>query len=283
MNRRIPSRGEKRIVDVPARASRILIVGILVGCAIFAGCRINNNRTGLPSSQQIVRDQLVIHSDFHLPRQHRLLDELTARRHDIGDLLKIPQSDEPINVYLFEDRDQFQTFMIHSHPEFPNRRAFFVKDDTSLKVFAFWGARVAEDLRHEVTHGYLHSVIPNIPLWLDEGIAEYFEVARGERGINGAHIYHLSNELRLERWEPDLATLESLTSASSLTQTQYAESWLWVHFLLSGDQGSRAIIQDTLAQLRDTGTADPILPKVEAYFPDFETQLTVHLKALAGQ
>ena len=283
MNRRIPSRGQKRIVDVPARASRILIVGILFGCAIFAGCAINNNRTGLPSSQQIVRDQLVIHSDFHLPRQHRLLDELTARRHDIGDLLKIPQSDEPINVYLFEDRDQFQTFMIHSHPEFPNRRAFFVKDDTSLKVFAFWGARVAEDLRHEVTHGYLHSVIPNIPLWLDEGIAEYFEVARGERGINGAHIYHLSNELRLERWEPDLATLESLTSASSLTQTQYAESWLWVHFLLSGDQGSRAIIQDTLAQLRDTGTADPILPKVEAYFPDFETQLTVHLKALAGQ
>ena len=271
------------MIDYSSGACRILIVGTLIGWASFAGCAVSGNRSGLPVSQQVIRDQLVIHSDFHLPRQHRLLDELTARRDDIGELLKIPQSDEPIHVYLFEDKDQFQTFMIHSHPEFPNRRAFFVKDDTSLKVFAFWGARVAEDLRHEVTHGYLHSVVPNIPLWLDEGIAEYFEVARGERGINGAHIYHLSNELRRENWKPDLANLESQTSASSLTQTQYAESWLWVHFLLSGDQQSRAIIQETLAQLRDSGTAEPIQPKVEAHFPDFQTQLKVHLKALAGQ
>ena len=262
---------------------RIVIIGCIFGLASVSGCAMSGKRSGLPGAQEVVRDQLVIHSDFHLPRQHRLLDELTARRNDIGELLKIPQSDEPIHVYLFEDKDQFQTFMIHSHPEFPNRRAFFVKDDTSLKVFAFWGARVAEDLRHEVTHGYLHSVIPNIPLWLDEGIAEYFEVARGERGINGAHIYHLSNELRRESWEPDLTILESLTSASSLTQTQYAESWLWAHFLLSGDQESRAIIQDTLAQLRESGMAEPIQPKVEAHFPDSKTQLIVHLEALADQ
>lgn len=270
------------MIDRFSVAGQFIFIACIVSWASIAGCATNANRSGLPASQEVVRDQLVIHSDFHLPRQHRLLDELTARRDDIGELLEIPQSDEPIHVYLFEDKDQFQTFMIHSHPEFPNRRAFFVKDDTSLKVFAFWGARVGEDLRHEVTHGYLHSVVPNIPLWLDEGIAEYFEVARGQRGLNGAHIYHLSNELRQENWQPNLATLESLTSASSLTQTQYAESWLWVHFLLSGDQKSRAIIQETLAQLRDSGTAEPIEPKVEAHFPDFKTQLIVHLKGLAA-
>ncbi|MDG1874296.1 MAG: DUF1570 domain-containing protein [Mariniblastus sp.] len=245
------------------------------------GCALNSKGTGLPESQKVVRGQLVVHSDFHIPTQHRLLDELEARRRDISSLLKIPHSDEPINVFLFEDKDQFQTFMIHSHPEFPNRRAFFVKTDTSLQVYAFWGARVGEDLRHEVTHAYVHSVVPNLPLWLDEGIAEYFEVARGKGGVNGPHIYQLSHELSLGNWKPDLARLESLTSASQLKQMDYAESWLWVHFLLTGDQQSRGVIQALLRQLRDTGVGESILPVVESTIPEVETQLIMHLKMLA--
>lgn len=278
---RILSRAKSHLLNSRRLPTHHLLFGFLLSLATMAGCAVGGARSGLPESQEVTRGQLVIHSNFHLPQQHRLLDELDARRGDISELLNIPSSDEPIHVYLFGDRNEFQTFMLHSHPEFPSRRAFFVKDDTNLKVFAFWGARVAEDLRHEVTHGYLHSVIPNIPLWLDEGIAEYFEVARGKGGINGTHIYHLSNELRRNAWEPDLAQLESLTSAGQLTQTQYAESWLWVHFLLSGDEQSRAIIQDALSELRESGVAQPILPKIELHVPDYETQLLVHLKNLA--
>ena len=148
-------------------------------------------------------------------------------------------------------------------------------------MFAFWGARVGEDLRHEVTHGYLHSVVPNIPLWLDEGIAEYFEVARGQQGVNGAHIHHLSSEFNRGDWQPDLTQLETLTSASQLTQTQYAESWLWVHFLLSGDDESRSIIREALSELREHGVAEPIQPKVRIRIPDYETQLKLHLENLA--
>lgn len=253
----------------------------LAALTTISGCAIGGNRSGLPGLQEITRDQLVIHSNFHLPRQHRLLDELAARRGDITEMLEIPSSDEPIHVYLFEDRAQFQTYMLHSHPEFPNRRAFFVKDDASLRVFVFWGSRVGEDLRHEVTHGYLHSVVPNIPLWLDEGIAEYFEVNRGQQGINGAHIHHLSSEFHQGNWQPDLEQLEALDSASQLTQTQYAESWLWVHFLLSGDEESRSIVRETLAELREHGVAEPILPKVRIRIPDYQTQLTLHLENLS--
>lgn len=236
---------------------------------------------GLPTSQTVTRGQLVIHSDFHLPKRHRLLDELVARQVDLAEELQLPMSDEPIDVFLFEDKDQFQTFMIHSHPEFPNRRAFFVKSDTSLKVFAYWGARVGEDLRHEVTHGYLHSVVPNIPLWLDEGLAEYFEVSRGKGGVNGPHVYHLANQLRQGEWKPDLARLESLLSASKLTQMDYAESWLWVHFLLSGDDDTKSIIQRQLAEIRVTGKAGSTLALIKAEVPDYETQLLMHLKFLS--
>ena len=258
------------------------IIAILGVTFLTSGCATTQRRNSLPHREQLTRDQLIIHSDFHLPKNHRLITELTSRRSEIAELLAIPTTDEPINVYLFDDQDHFREFMTKSHPEFPNRRAFFVKNDTSLNVYAFWGSRVGEDLRHEVTHGYLHGVVPNIPLWLDEGIAEYFEIGRGKGGLNGPHVYQLANRFRRGEWTPDLTRLESLVSASELTQMDYAEAWLWVHFLLSGDSQSRSIIQDQLKSLIDTGQAQPVMPKIEAEFPDYETRLIMHLKMLDG-
>lgn len=265
---------------MPFWKSRLLLIGVLWVATI--GCTFNSTPTRLPSKQQLVRDQLLIHSDFELPKHHRLLDELTARRHDISESLGIPVSDEPINVYLFEDQDKFREFMTRTHPDFPSRRAFFVKNDTSLNVYAFWGSRVGEDLRHEVTHGYLHSVVPNLPLWLDEGIAEYFEVGRGKGGLNGPHIYHLSTAFQRGDWRPNLSRLEAIDSPNLLTQLDYAESWLWVHFLLTGDTDSKAIIRDQLQQLRISGKSKPMLPMVATQIPDYETQLIMHLKVLAS-
>jgi hypothetical protein len=267
----------------------LLFCRYLIGFAMLSalmlssGCAITEQRNALPNREQLVRDQLVIYSDFHLPENHRLISELASRRAEISELLEIPTTDEPINVFLFDDQDHFRKFMIESHPDFPNRRAFFVKNDTSLNVYAFWGPRVGEDLRHEVTHGYLHGVVPNIPLWLDEGIAEYFEIGRGKGGLNGPHVYQLANSFSRGDWTPNLARLESFVSASELTQMDYAESWLWVHFLLSGDSQTRSIIQQHLKSLVDTGSADPIMPLIESEFPNYETQLIMHLKMLEGK
>ena len=102
----------------------------------------------LPHEKEMVRDQLVIRSDFHVPYNHRLIDELVARRADISNRLSLPMSDEPINIYLFENGEKFKAFMDKSHPDFSDRRAFFVKNDTELKIYAHWGSRVGEDLRH---------------------------------------------------------------------------------------------------------------------------------------
>ena len=250
---------------------------------LIGGCAIGGGQVNLPSEQKVIREQLVIHSDFHLPPRHRLINELSQQRDEISRRLMIPQSNKPIHVYLFKNEDQYHQYMVKNNPLFPNRRAFFVRDDEGLKVFAYWGSRVGEDLRHEVTHGYLHSVIPEIPLWLDEGIAEYFEVGRGKGGYNAPHAVHLAKLYERDRWKPDLARLEMLKSAKELTQTDYAESWLWVHFLLTGDDQARALIQDHLSDLMDAETAIPMLPKIENAIPDLELQLTSYLEMLAAQ
>ena len=105
---------------------------VLLGC----GCAMHQRIPALPDSANVVREQLIIHSNFDLPRRHRLLDELTAQRVDLSALLNLPMSDEPIHVYLFESMPSYQAYIREFHPHFPDRRAFFVESDTKLSLVA---------------------------------------------------------------------------------------------------------------------------------------------------
>ncbi len=187
-------------------------------CAVvlaLGGCRLPwRTYLVLPARYNVTREQLIVHSDFALPANHRLLEELAARRYDLQELLGLPMADEPIHIYLFDTSDEFRTFVGLYHPNFPARRAFFLETDTRLQVYAQWGDRVAEDLRHEVTHGYLHSVVPNMPLWLDEGLAEYAEGPRGGHGLNASHL-----ELLRQRASTAPGNRTSCVSNSSIPAT----------------------------------------------------------------
>ncbi|MCO6456911.1 MAG: DUF1570 domain-containing protein [Pirellulaceae bacterium] len=258
-----------------------VVLGALALAA--AGCALHRNPAPTGDAGEIVRDQLVIHSDFNLPRHHRLLEELTAQRGDITRLLALPVSDEPIHVYLFESPLVYESFIQKRFPQLPKRRAFFVETDTSLSVYAHWGDRMAEDLRHEVAHGYLHAVVPNLPLWLDEGLAEYFEVPRGWRGLNQPHVEMLVDELRRGQWTPDLARLEQFQSAADMTQRDYAESWAWTHMLLETTTPRRELLTNYLARLRTEGSAPPMSHVVGATEASLGQSLTAHLMVLSSR
>jgi hypothetical protein len=248
----------------------------VVGCALLGPQRLN-----LPEQNSVVRGQLIYHSDFPLPANHRLLEELTARRADLEERLALPYSDEPIHVYLFDSPEEFKEFMRLRHPDFPPRRAFFLETDTRLVVYAQWGDRVAEDLRHEVTHGYLHSVIADVPLWLDEGLAEYSEPGRGQHGLNRDHVKYLGPQIRQGLWTPDLARLERLSPSRDLTQAQYAESWAWVHFLLETRPERAAALREYLAALRQRGAAEPLSARLARIEPDPAQALVAHVAELS--
>jgi hypothetical protein len=249
----------------------------------MGGCAIWPKPASLPSRGEVVRDQLVIHSDFELPKHHRLLDEVAAERGDVAANLRLPLSDEPIHVYLFEDDERYREFVARHYPDLQERRAFFVENDTQLSVYAYWGDRVAEDLRHEVAHGYLHSTLPHLPLWLDEGLAEYFEVPRGRRGLNRPHVDLLLAQFRADRWVPNLPRLERLSHAAELSQMDYAESWAWVHFLLESTPERREMLQAHLSRLRTTGTVGPLSEEVRRMDFAPERMLLRHLELVSQE
>lgn len=239
----------------------------------------------LPERSEVVAGQLVIHADFPVAGQHRLVRDLDGLRIAVSQELGLPISDEPVHLYLFETTDRYDAFVASRFPSFPARRAFFVETDTTLSVFAAWQDRIAEDLRHETTHGYVHAVAPAVPLWLDEGIAEFFETPRAEQGLHRGHVAILSGRLLEGTWRPDLERLEALVSAGDLSQDHYAEAWCWVHWMLRTTPERRALLQNYLADVRRDPQTPPLSRRLRNDLPDTDLSAAVrqHLADIADR
>lgn len=269
--------------------SVVLRLGWLVfTLMVLCGCRMDGisdalavngvAATGVP--QILVKDKIRLHALSQNPAQNLLVDELVELKTEIESKtgINLSGASTPIDVYLFKDEMSFREFTAQANAVFSDRRAFFIRSKNALNVYGFWGMQVAEDLRHEVTHGYLHSTIPLLDLWVDEGLAEYFEVNPDADGVNSAHVRLLAELVQQGSWRPSLERLESITDPTQLTQTDYAEAWLWVHFLMSSPIGHEVLTTG----LASTGNVDrvPWSVNVANMLSDVDRRLLDHLAHL---
>jgi len=226
--------------------------------------------------------QYVFYSDFRLKENLPLFKELGDLREQICRDLKLPDSNTVIQVFLFEDQTKYETFMKARYAELPVRRAFFIKQPKSaggpsdLLVYTWWGEHIRQDLRHELTHGILHSVLKDVPLWLDEGIAEIYELPPENNGINTGHV-----ELcRKGPFNPDLAKLEQLSEVKQMQRPEYREAWAWAHFLLRGTPESKTVLLNYLQTLRQTQPAAPLLPELRKAVSSPNEALVEHVRRI---
>ena len=140
---------------------------------------------------------------------------------------------------------------------------------------------MADDLRHEVTHAYLHAVVPNMPQWLDEGIAKFYEVSRGQRGVNRPLLDRTIARIEHEHWQPDLRRLERFPADYNMTQDDYAEAWAWTHFLMESRPETLDALRAYLADLRrDDGAATPLSVRLSAMFERPDAALVEYVRRL---
>jgi hypothetical protein len=212
--------------------------------------------------------QFVFYSDYPLEANQPLFKELDELREQICGELKLPTSNNLIQVFLFEDQEHYEKYMRSRYAELPPRRAFFIKQPKNaggaddLMVFTYRGQFFRQDLRHELTHGILHSVLRDVPLWLDEGLAEVYELPPENNGINSSHL----EQIRRAPFQPDMARLEQLGDVKQMQRPEYREAWAWVHFMLRGKPESKAVLLSYIQQLRNPlpqGAPMPrLLPKL---------------------
>jgi hypothetical protein len=199
---------------------------------------------------------------------------------DIVSTLGLKPSSEPIVVNLFASRRAFLQAIRSVAPEAAARRAVFVGTDTGGQVYCYRHADLLTDLRHELTHAILHSMLPFLPLWLDEGLAEYFETVPAERasGHPSQKRVVLSVKFGLT-WRPSLSRLESKNQLEEVSSGNYREAWAWVHFLLHGPPQVTQLLQRYVQAIQAEQPPGPFSTHLRQLVPDPERAMTAHLKS----
>lgn len=231
-----------------------------------------------PAKHWLRVGQSVVYADIPLDQHDPLFRELGELPEQIQTELQLPPGDSLVQVFLFETQDKYDAFLKARYPKFPNRRAYFVAEPRAgagddLLVFTWMSENLRTDLRHELTHATLHGVLKGVPLWLDEGLAGYFELPPNHDGINSSHL----EVLRRGPFQPDLARLEKLGQVNQMEKPEYREAWAWVHLMLRGDPPARAALLEYVQHLRSTATPGLLLPKLRDALADPNQALADHL------
>lgn len=277
--------GSTRIASSPARRGA---AAVLLAILAVVGCRSLDKPqplVSLPAKHSVRADHLLLVSDFKLPKDDPIVDDLVKLRSHVTETLQLPEPRQDVVVYLFADEEAYRKYLDTVHPGLPPRRAYFVGTKKELAVYTYWGDRVLEDLRHEYTHGILHASLAAVPLWLDEGLAEYFEVPGTTPGaMNGDYPQQLAGAVS-RGWRPDIWRLEGIDDFSQMQRLDYQESWAWVHYLLHASPDSRQELLAYIGDLRDAEHPPELserLGSVEPSYPARFLGYVANLNATGG-
>lgn len=238
-----------------------------------------------PGKHSARRGHYVYYSDFPLDAGHPLLAELDTLPDQVYGELGLPPATGVIQVFLFDTQERYDRYMRAKHPDLPSRPAYFVRQPrlgggpADLMVYTWMGDHLRTNLRHELTHALLNAVLKDVPLWLDEGLAGYFELPPDQEGVNPQHL----EVLRRGPFQPDLGGLEKRTDVAQMQRPEYREAWAWVHLMLRGDPAAGAVLRDYLQALRTTPRPKPDLQtRLREVLPDPEQALADHLGRVAA-
>ena len=155
---------------------RRLVLLLLLG---WAGCAaFDRGQTLVPTRYQVRTGPFIVFSNSPMADDPPggPLPPGAGARHRTATWASGPRpSEDPVEIYVLDDRQDFDHFLKFYYPELPPRRAFFLAKGSQRRRLHLHQPRLEEDLRHEATHALLRGAFGDLPLWLDEGLAEYFE------------------------------------------------------------------------------------------------------------
>ena len=217
------------------------------------------------------------HADFTLESQKNLLAEIESLQQDVATILGTQQPRESIHLFLFEKQGTYEAYLKRYFPRVPARRALYIKGRGPGMVFAHQGTDFEIDVRHESTHALLHASFETVPLWLDEGIAEYFEVPKSKRASENPHLATIRALLR-QGTSPRLEALEEIGDLKNMGRDEYRDAWAWVHFMIHGPRDAHAELISYLKDCQDGGEPEKLSARLRRRVPDLERRMAEHFK-----
>jgi hypothetical protein len=199
-------------------------------------------------------------------RMDAMYDEYARRFASLGASV---QQTEKFDVRIFALRDDFVRY---TRDRLPNTGGVFMPDRKLLAVFVEGQGRdgVRRTLQHEAFHQFAHRVVgPNMPVWLNEGIAQVFEegIWTGSGFVLGQVPPRRIRQLNQDVTEGQLIDVRKMLAMSDAEwsaafkdreamATQYNQAWAMAHYLLyapgaDGQPLHRARVLDMLRRCKN--------------------------------
>ena len=107
----------------PAPLARIASFLAVVAALVLtsAGCQTVEHPVSLPVRYSVPGDQLLVLSDFKLPKNHEFIRELNKLREQETQILELPVKRDPVIVYLFNNETEYRKYMTATYPRLPPR------------------------------------------------------------------------------------------------------------------------------------------------------------------
>ena len=116
-----------------------------------------------------------------------------------------------------------------------------------------------------------------VPLWLDEGLAEYFEVPANKPGL-WQFLSEMGSHGRPRGTYPEARQLEAKRDVSEMNATDYQHAWAWTHFLLHGPPEAHDELVRFLADIHDSTPPGRLSERLEQRLPGLDKRLVQHFK-----
>jgi hypothetical protein len=222
-----------------------------------------------------------IQATFPLAKYEKLFAELPDLQREITRTLAVAPAKSTINVFLFSDEEQYRAYVQRHFPQVPYRPALFVLEGGKPGVYTFEKPDMDIDLRHECTHALLHGSLAAVPLWLDEGIAKYFEMPASKRAFD--HPYFDDSKWKWSLRLGMVRSIESLEERENLTDmdaADYRYSWAWVHFMMHGPEaGHQSLVRYlSCCQQSTPGPSEKLSKQLSEAVPNSTERMIQHFK-----
>ncbi len=195
----------------------------------------------------------------------------------------------PLRLYLFESNRAYDPFKPPAMEKASTGGHFQVSPFghlMALNVYPNRGSSLPL-VYHEYVHEYLHTYYAGLPLWMDEGLAEFYGTFRIEDGearlglpqadeirwLRAHSFIPLSRLFAIDHQSPEYLEGDDRS-------TFYAESWLLLHYLMVGVPDGGARVGSFRAALAGGAPVDKAFhDSFEMSFAELEGKLRGYLSA----
>ncbi len=219
----------------------------------------------------------LLRSEFPLHDVQDLVRDLGDLQESIERSLHLKCQPQAIQIHLFNSKRSYDKYLRIRVPEGVNRQALYVPGTDADRVYAYRHRDLETDVRHETTHALLHTALPYVPIWIDEGLAEYFEVPAALRVKGHAHRKELQTAIRFQHWKPGLEHLEAKRKLMDMDGKDYRDAWGIVHFLLHGPTEARKALDVYFDEIQSGSAPTPLSDQLRRRIPELDQAIVDHL------